>query len=150
MKRWQYIFLALVVLLAGGVLLRRCNSSNSLVGIDSNHDGVRDDLEKLIDEKWGSDPKIRSAARQLAKTFQQEIENPETADNKPGLAAVDCLDYVTPEKSGEILKGLKEAAANTSARARALVRYNQRFSGTFLSGPKNRAEACSFDPALVQ
>ncbi len=150
MKTWHYIFLALLVLVAGLFLLRQCNSTESLEGVDSNRDGVRDDLEKLIDEKYASDPNIRSAVRQLAKTLQESILHPETVDAKPGLFAITCLYYVTPQQASEIIDTLQAAAGNTRARASALIRESAKFNGKIFEGAGSREEACAFDPALVK
>lgn len=139
----------LSVFLFGIFLLRKCSDPKSVAGIDANHDGVRDDLEKLIDENWGSDPKVKSAARQLAKSLQESIVHPDTADER-GLFAVDCLFYIVPEKAGEIIDRLQAAAANTYPRVRALVKESARFSGKILIRAKNREEACGFDPLLIK
>ena len=154
MNRRRLITLLVVLFVVGGSLLflRYCTdiTHGGIAGIDANHDGIRDDLEKLIDEKWGSDPKIRSAARYLAKTYQDEILHPDTADEKAGLFAIDCLFYVAPKQAYDISKALEEAAANTYPRVNALFRESARFNGKILHGAKSREEACAFDPALIK
>jgi len=144
----------LVALLAiGGLLFFRYRTDvtvGGIAGVDANHDGVRDDLEKLIDEQWGSDPKVKSAARYLAKTLQDSITHPDTADEKAGSLAISCLFYIAPDRAYDISKKLEEAAANTYPRVRALFRESARFNGKILHGAKSREEACAFDQTLIK
>lgn len=134
------------------LFVRYCTdiTRGGIAGIDANHDGIRDDVEKIIDEKYSYDPKVRSAARYYAKTLQDSITHPDTTDGISDLYAVDCLHYIAPERAHEIVAVLQAAAANTYPRVRALFKESARFNGTILHGAKSREEACAFDPALIK
>lgn len=147
MRQWLFVVAIVIVIgmaffpiLRPGILI-----GETIAGVDANKDGVRDDLEKLIEAKYSYNPKVRSVARQLAKTYQAEIENPNTTPVQPGLDAVDCLVDIADLAGDEILKTIQATAANTFERARALIRYSARFNGQILSSSQN---PCSFDPEL--
>lgn len=138
------------LILSVGLAYKSCDSDDSLKGTDANNDGVRDDVERLIEEKWGSNPKVKSAAMQLAKTFQNDITNPASTDYKTGMFAVICLRYIAHDDTTDILQTIQSAMANTSARSRALIKFDAKFNGKILSSANSREEACAFDPNLVR
>ena len=153
-------FLAAVVALLLGVALwpqRHTLGLESLAGIDHNQDGIRDDVEKLIEEKYGKDARLRLAVRQLAREYQQDIVS---AGNQPvavgrlgesetstfSSKGVDCLHLLAGDRSSEILKEIQAATANTAIRIKALIHYSARFHGKVLSGEMN-PQGCDFEQA---
>jgi hypothetical protein len=49
------------------------SGEETLEGIDSDHDGLRDDLQRWIYSRFPDDPKKRSVLRQLALTYQDVL-----------------------------------------------------------------------------
>ena len=58
-------------------VINRAETRNSRVDTDNN--GIRDDVEKSIDEAYKNDHKLRMAARQSAKVLQTVILDPDRA-----------------------------------------------------------------------
>jgi gamma-glutamyl phosphate reductase len=112
MKRSLVAILLGIFLILGVFLLMPYNPSfpGPVSGIDRNHDGVRDDLEKLIEEKYGQDRKLRSIARELAKSYQMEIEHPDEYDSAHPLAIVTCLSLVAHESMSDLVNTIQSAA----------------------------------------
>jgi hypothetical protein len=130
--------------------LYRQNAQQFIPGVDANGDGIRDDVERLIEQKYSYDPKIRIAVRELAKSVQTSIVDPNHPNGQQDLFVVDCLHYVAGDKSTEILTEIEFLTANTSARARNLYKESARFSGTMLRGARSKAEACAYNPELLK
>ena len=149
MNRWHYAFLlALVIFLAGLYFLRRRGPSESLAGIDANHDGVRDDVEKIIEEKY-RDGKVKIVARELYRGMQEAMLNP-ASDAKRQLFALDCLYYVAPEIAGRVSDEIEAITLNTRARIEASWRGDAAHSGTILPKARSKKEACGFDHRLLE
>ena len=96
---------------------------STLLGVDSDHDGIRDDLQRWIFARFPNDPEKRAALGQTAKVFQESM----TVENgdKPLRAllirmsrAIDCLHDRFPEKLAATneLDYLKAKALNTKMR----------------------------------
>ncbi|MDM8569378.1 hypothetical protein QUF50_07720 [Thiotrichales bacterium HSG1] len=49
-------------------------TSPGLKGVDSNENGIRDDIDQLIEQKFSYSPKIKRAAEQEARALQQFME----------------------------------------------------------------------------
>jgi hypothetical protein len=144
MKHWRYGFLlALGALLAGIFVLRSWGPSESLIGPDANHDGVRDDFERFADEHY-RDEGIRTAAKEFHKSIQGAILAPEKWDYKKANLASDCIYYLDRKQASRILSEVQAETANTRGRIQAYWTANAKFSGTMIPGIKPRKEACSF------
>jgi len=129
---------------------RACSRPEALAGEDLNSDGVRDDVEKFIEMNYSNSRRIRSVARELAKTLQEQITQADTWEDQRQSAAISCLFFVTPENAYAISQTLQSVTANTYLRARALLRASAKFSGKILTMPSTRKEACAFDPGLAE
>lgn len=79
MKKWM-IGLGLMVILAGVALLPRFLGAigftlDPILGMDLNRNGVRDDVERYIDLKFGSNENQKKALLQLAGDYQAALAN---------------------------------------------------------------------------
>lgn len=149
MNRRSLITILLAFIL-GAFFYLRYFGTESIAGVDANGDGIRDDVETLIEEKYSANPRVRSAVRHLAKNLQEAVVHPEATEEKPGTFAVDCLHYITPDQAYEIVETIQAETANTYARTRALIKESARFNGKILRHAVNQAEACAFDPSLTK
>lgn len=124
--------------------------SESLLGPDSNQDGVRDDIEMWINQSY-SEPKMRSAAMQEARAMQQ-IFNVDPADQiavkevaRRLTHAINCV-YDTflsgnPVKpSAQVSREIESITTNTRARLERYLAFNKALDGTTWSTP--RGDTC--------
>lgn len=121
------------IILAFLLLLTR---EEPIEGYDRNHDGVRDDVERYIDSIAKS-PKVRAAARELAKNYQRSIVDIKTP-HEPGIKAVWCL-VDAAQKTGQsgqtMALEIEERVANRQDRIEALIRYSTQFDGQVVLDP---------------
>jgi len=127
----------------------------TLLGIDSNHNGVRDDVERWIYHTYNH-PIERGLFMQRARVYQMVILNPNNAKEtvKYSDNALSCEIYwiyksVTKPfnkyKYFEDRKEIKKIQFNTIKRHMAFERYNAEFSGKILSSPSASKDKCEFD-----
>jgi hypothetical protein len=142
-------------------------SDLTLLGVDSNNNGVRDDVENYIYDRFKGykNYKVeREIAMQFARAAQQWIQNPENGykDKKYMLThrVIACqwyyydmylentedfsiyMEYYNQHKI--IDADFKDAVFNTKQRLKAYFKYNESLSGhVFDSYPKTK-EACDF------
>ena len=124
----------------------------SPIGIDSDDDGVRDDIQLLIAKLEPTDKDKRSAWRQMAIALQYAIE---FSDSRYGAGsqmeafsnAYDCVSALYTEDHKQFYKHmdlLESMLTNTYKRARAYVKANAAVSGgTFSSEDDFRT--CAFE-----
>lgn len=106
----------------------------SLVGIDANMNGVRDDVEAWILGKFSNDQPAKLAATQLATVMQRLFvigHSATSADIKNTRAAIrramSCILTLSPEAQQVIFSEMQDAIANTSVRISFLNSLEQRF-----------------------
>ena len=117
-------------------------NNSTLLGIDSNDNGVRDDVERYLLDKYKDHHKIVSEiALQSGRAFQIVLENPENARETTKLmsAARYCYYYFedfTDSYGNPILIDnyimeykYKELQLNTKDRIKAYLEYNHNLSG---------------------
>jgi hypothetical protein len=126
----------------------RSEGKKTLEGIDSNNDGVRDDLEIAIYE-YASKPEeesLRRAMRQNAKAKQlaiiagytkdpQKVKEAENAMARSVACAV--REMSDKYKNWNFFTYMEGKATNTPERVEAYMRYNQALSGKVYSLPKD-------------
>ncbi|MGB5965504.1 MAG: Ig-like domain-containing protein, partial [Sulfurimonadaceae bacterium] len=129
-------------------------NDSTLLGIDANNNGVRDDVERWIYKTY-EHPIERGIFMQSARAYQKVIVDPSKAhettkyiddsysctiymlNTNPSLHTK--YDYVYPTTE------LKKIQFNTMQRHIAYKRYNAQFNGEVLSAPPASKEACLFD-----
>ncbi len=93
--------------------------NDSLLGVDSNKNGVRDDVERYIIQNYSHIPTIRDNLMRLAVGFQAMLKNTKNADrlhNAQYMQGIfDCL-IIDPEFRLSMFKDLQRIQFNTVER----------------------------------
>ena len=126
----------------------------TLEGIDSDNDGVRDDVQRYIVLTYPDSEKTRAAVFQYARALQKFVlnandKNASLIHDAEADAAQDCLVYIRGvRKARENFVGLRAQLLNTPERSRAYIRADQQLSGqVFALTPDTQLKSsCSFDP----
>jgi len=112
----------------------------TLTGIDSDSDGLRDDVQIAIHERFPNDDQKRSALTQKAKAIQDAViagdsSNPTSMNeaSKSVINAVDCLHEKMDDPTSEI-GFIEDKVINTSDRSQAYIKFNDSLSGQFFGG----------------
>jgi hypothetical protein len=126
----------------------------TLEGIDSNNNGIRDDLEIAI-YNYAPKPeedRLRAAMTQNAKARQLAIIAGHTKDQQTikeaddaSWLAVFCVNRIKKEyEKGNFVKQIERKAFNTPDRVEAYMRFNEALSGKVLSAPQEPIP-CDYD-----
>lgn len=127
----------------------------TLEGIDSDGDGVRDDIQRYIALTYPSSEKLRVALAQAAKAMQASLQYAENKERSitntiEVFHGSDCLRFVLGGVSAEIdvSSRLRSVVLNTLARSKAWIKADSQFSGqTYQLTPVGQRRAmCAFDP----
>ena len=135
----------------------------TLLGVDSNNNGVRDDVERWIVKQFVNAPKVAIEVKfQIVRAYQKVIENPGNAHETYKVldAALDCesafvvdiyakilhLPHI-PELDVINLKHFKSKFLNTRERIQAFLQHDLALSGggydsTSINDLKSK---CNFD-----
>jgi hypothetical protein len=113
----------------------------TLLGVDSDKDGVRDDVQIWIDKRYpsNSNPSTNSAMRQFAKYIQLELQfysdkEQVTPVHQKKLETIFCLMWVNDEGS-RLTKEIEGQMLNTRERIKAYVKVDSYFDGS--NAPKS-------------
>ena len=132
----------------------------TLLGIDSNNNGVRDDVERWIYEKFKDDiysqEKI-AIGMQYGWAYQKIIETPTKESMKYQDDAIDCEEYWLGKKSEHLgldkflqwelsnkimTDKFKSLIYNTKTRAKQYFKYNGTLSGSIFPGRVRSVKNC--------
>ena len=121
----------------------------SLDGIDSDQDGVRDDVQRFIEVEEYDSEMTRKAVKKMAIVMQKELVNAYDKEvvlqlEPESSAAGDCLFYVTDGKSRNYRKRLEAKVYNTVERLRAWNKINSHCSGMTFTLPDDLGAQCNF------
>lgn len=168
MKGIKYVWLLILVFSLGG-----CKpplpegypehpgeaGKTTLEGIDSDFDGVRDDIKIEIFYAYPYEPVIRAALEQDAKVFNtilaagaiEDVDQrkEEALKVRQSVAKdIECIfSYVYPDdhkSAKKLLDFMEREFVNTDLRNKAYVQYNQALSGGTYSDYEGK-DACEFD-----
>lgn len=127
-------------------------------GVDSDNDGIRDDVQRYINENYSSSLKTKLAAKQHARNMQSYLLT--TADKEKSIVTIinalwskSCLGAIVgDEKAANIGREIKGKYLNTKDRLYADMQGNQNFSGQAyeLIVGEEQILKCEFDPATLQ
>ncbi|MCK6594950.1 MAG: hypothetical protein L6Q33_07100 [Bacteriovoracaceae bacterium] len=124
----------------------------TIAGVDTDNDGIRDDVQRWINEEFGDQPKVKMAMREAAILRQQSFLNVDDKNasiliSKKRLDSNLCLySIVGNDKGTKLLNGLKSLLLNTKDRIYTDIKINANFSGQSYRLPKiNRSNLCNFD-----
>lgn len=126
--------------------------TQTLLGIDSDADGVRDDIQRYIYFAYPNDEKVQAALTEVAKQYQillPTASDPDAAFNNATKMARhgECLDYIKGEDAADILSALRAEVLNTRERSIAYITYSDTLGGEIILG-KPLADwktSCAFD-----
>lgn len=113
----------------------------TLNGIDSDHDGLRDDLQRWIYARYPTDENKRKALRQMAISYQRSYQPALTGDqalaDAPGISkAIACLHQIFPGGQDATIERefIKAKALNTKQRIDQFLENDAKVDGKML-GP---------------
>jgi hypothetical protein len=129
----------------------------TLGGIDSDDDGLRDDIQRYIFLHFTDSAKTRAALRQAALALQNIILNsPDEAgalrNTELEARASECIRYICPDDGRRIDNMLLAEFLNTEARSRAYLAYDAKLSG-HVFGTRDLDQyktSCTFDPDQLE
>ncbi len=111
-------------------------NDSTIAGFDVNNNGIRDDVELAIFEKYPNSAKIRSAMLQYAQALQLELTevfNSETlvkTIQKEGLA-YRCLNRVNSEELDNYEEEIRSLVLNTDIRNRKYSEDLKKYMATY-------------------
>lgn len=128
------------------------NGIQTLLGIDSDDDGVRDDVQRFISRTYSEDKLLALALTEYAKLFQVILQNTSDRDiafnNAKKLSAIyECVHYIQGKVEKDTFSGLRAEILNTKERTIAFLKFNNNLAGQILiSNPQQKwKESCEFN-----
>ncbi|MBI2520137.1 MAG: PKD domain-containing protein [Bdellovibrio sp.] len=130
----------------------------TLEGIDSNQDGIRDDVERFIDEYFGENSNKRLAMRQAAVTLDQIVKsNADVAVAQPLFVQLDldtrCVISQFADSSDKWMNAiqvLKQKTFNTEERFGVYLNLSENLDIASIAAPVQDfslyASNCQFTP----
>ena len=119
----------------------------TLQGIDSDGDGLRDDVQRHIYTRYSDAPR-QKALTQLAKSCQAMLVA--TGDKAQATVAaqtmnhaVDCVFTVDPDNVVDRVEEIEGQVVNTGARTEAYATANALLSGTTFAVSQTPANVCT-------
>jgi hypothetical protein len=96
--------------------------NQTLLGIDSDTDGVRDDIQRYIYFTYPNEEKVKLALTEVAKQYQTlllQADDPDAVFNNATKMARhgECLDFIKGEIAADILAALRAKILNTRDRS---------------------------------
>lgn len=129
----------------------------TLEGIDTDGDGLRDDIQRYIALTYPDSQKTRAALRQFTLALNKSIlgsPDEESALNNTELEAraSECLWSIHSEGSIKMSNLLMAEYLNTMERSRAYLEYDSKLAGHVFGGKDfdEYRTSCSFDPDLME
>ena len=126
-------------------------NDSTLLGIDANHNGIRDDVERKIVFLYQEPVKIElmfSYARANQEMLQDPVGSAIESEAKMSRIS-DCEMYLINQKVnlGETLEYIEANMYNTKERVKAYLQFNQALSGGVYGSSADdwNAKACDFD-----
>jgi len=140
-------------------------NDSTLLGIDVNNNGVRDDVERYVIKRYAEDPdfpKTKTAlAMQYAWAEQKIIENPVIESDKYLSDAIDCesywlnkntqgmsfREYLKYSQQHEVFndKQIRAKIYNTRERIERSFQFNQACSGYIFDGREESLDNCQIN-----
>lgn len=129
----------------------------TIAGVDSDNDGVRDDIQRFIVLKYGDSQKTKLVLKQTAIALQNILVNSSDSavaqENAERLSrAIECSHYISPDNAADINDQLRGEFLNTVERSRAYLAFDAMLSGKIVRVKKSSEykSSCSFDPDTVE
>ena len=129
----------------------------TLKGIDSDQDGLRDDIQRYIALTYPDSQKTRAALRQFTFAFQKATlgspdEESALRNTEFEARASECLWYIHSRSSIRMSDLLMAEFLNTIDRSLAYLTYNSKLDGHTFGGKDfdEYKTSCTFDPDLME
>lgn len=130
-------------------------NNKTVAGIDSDNNGIRDDIQRWINEKYADKPRTKMAVKQMASGMHLDLIS--TSDKAQSIIAgqkvlndSSCLAYIVGiEEEIKIGRELETKLLNTRDRHYADIKSNANFSGQAIPVPykdEDMKSSCSFNP----
>lgn len=129
----------------------------TLEGIDSDGDGVRDDIQRYIVLNYPDSKRMQEAFFYDAKNLQTMLlvadnEEKSIENHKKSISSLDCIVAVA-EDEGELepevpvlmRRAMRAEFLNTQERLEVFLLHNNQLAGNGFSVPDLGIEACNFD-----
>jgi len=124
----------------------------TLLGIDRDGDGVRDDIQRYIYFTYPDDKKLRLGLTYYAREFQGVLKYANDREAAYDHAIKmdrhsECLWYLKGEEAIDICRALRAKILNTKERSMAYIKYSDNLGGRIIMGSpqKEWKDSCSFD-----
>ena len=124
----------------------------TLLGCDADGNGVRDDVQRQVEQKYPLSQRSREALFQDARALQHYLSDDAT-DSGPRTAqqavdAVDCMDHVLGlDEAGAAIKWMRRIMFNRADRLEGYIqRSGKGLGGAVFAQHNELKEACTFDP----
>jgi hypothetical protein len=127
----------------------------TLAGIDSDNDGVRDDVQRYIAMTYRDSAKTRAVLTQYAKQMQSALLDASSKE----LSMKHADEYSKVSECGESILGfdmsykvekdIKPIILNTDERNKAYFTYNDQLGGEIFFLNNQGVSACDFDVASL-
>ncbi len=128
----------------------------TLEGIDSDRDGVRDDIQRYIALTYPDSARTRAAFMEHTKNWQKKLivsDDKEASKNvlRASLHSLACIAYLH-ENFSDITEALEVELINTEERLYAFFAYNDQTAGDVYPVPhiNDWKASCSFDPDAME
>ena len=128
-------------------------NNSTILGIDSNGNGVRDDVERKIIDRYKAEPIKIEVQMADVRVFQKILENPignaEVLQKKISKN-ISCEMYLLHQDidlEEDSIDFIENSTFNTKQRVKAYLQYNQALSGGVYGSSRSdyNAQACDFD-----
>lgn len=120
----------------------------TLLGVDINNNGVRDDVERYIALTYPNSAKTRLILTYLTKDFQEVLKLPVNS-RADSLAlrdqlhtTLDCMYYLFKDEARNKLSDIKNRVFNTFDRIKAYAQYDRQLAGEVSQIPRDPSSSC--------
>lgn len=110
----------------------------TLLGIDSDLDGVRDDIQRYIVLTYPDQHNLQNALFQVSRTYQRMLDPDLISGTEQDVANqvskdIECLYYVNEDNAHKVLLSLRAETLNTYERSKKYLAYDKNLSGKTFS-----------------
>ncbi|MDO9183960.1 MAG: hypothetical protein Q7U04_16205, partial [Bacteriovorax sp.] len=130
-------------------------NDKAVAGVDSDGDGIRDDIQRWINETYSSRPKVKMAMREIAMGKQLDLlsvgnKEQSVIAGKKMLDNYHCLYSIVGLDAGAKLgRELESKLLNTKDRLYSDIKADANFSGQAYESPitpEGDKALCAFNP----
>lgn len=119
----------------------------SLLGPDLNGNGIRDDLEPIIEARYRDQPQVLAAAKQQLRAMQMGLAGTQSQDEALNAVvtlnrSLNCLiEVIGSERAEQEAQYLRDSTLNTKARVKAWIDSGKLLAGK--TAPLRVANPCA-------